>query len=478
MDVVLFALAIAVAGWGGLGVTLLLADRAPDGSPDQQPLGAVAVLCLSFLFGTALVSLSSFVIGVATGVTTRPVATVVCVAVGAAGVWVQRVAVAGWLRRLPRVRPSPIGAGVLIVSLLMTVTTWRFARRIMLGWDGLHIWEFKARLAFDHGGTVPAASFRDTTRMWSHVDYPQFLPLTETWVYGWLRRPDQEALVVLFPLFLLVACGLLWVGVRLLGTSRTVAPALAVVALLAIPFVTFGEGSASSGYADVPLATWFLAAVVFGIHHIRSGSAQSLRFAVAAAAVLPWVKREGTVLLGCFVVLLCLALVARRAVGMSRWSATWRSVVTVGGPGFAVFLMWRAYLAHVDVAPHAEYLPITFDRLRDNFDRTSVIANAVWEEATRWEQWSLLWPMVLLAAVVWAVRHRGVERVLLPGLVLVPIAVSCSVYYFSGWNPVIRHIEASLPRLMLQVAPVAVLLLALAVPARAPAMLEPQSPVD
>lgn len=462
MGAVLFALAIAVAGWGGLGVTLLLTDR----SPAREAVGTVAVLCLSLLFGFALVSIGSFGVGVTIGITTRAPVTLVCFVVGAVGVWVQRVSVLGWLRRLPHARPAPVPAAVLALAALMTAMVWRFGTRIMLGWDGLHIWEHKARMAFDNGGTVPVAYFRDTTRLWSHVDYPQFVPLTETWLYGWLRRPDQEALVAVFPLFFLLACGVLWVGARLLGPSRNLAPALAVIALATVPFVSFGEGSASSGYADFPLATFFLTAVVFGLHHVRTGSAQSLRFAVAAAAVLPWVKKEGAVLFGCFAVVLCAALIAQRATDTSRWSVTWRTIAKVAGPGFAVFLMWKAYLRHVDVAPYEEYLPVTFDRLRDNFDRTSVIASSLWAETTRWQQWSLLWPLAVVALVVWAVRHRGIERVLLPALVLAPIAVSCTVYYFSGWNPVVRHIEASLPRLLLQVAPVAVLSLALAVPRR------------
>lgn len=421
MGIVLFALAIAVAMWGGLGVTLLLADRGPE----REGLGTVATLCLSFLFGCALVTFASFGVGVATGLTTRPLVTVCCAGVGAAGVWVQRVAVRDWLRRLPLARPRAVPAGVLALALLMTFTVWRFATRLMLGWDGLHIWEFKARLAFDNGGTVPTAYFRDTTRLWSHLAYPQFVPLTETWVYGWLRRPDQSALAALFPLFFLAACGLLWVGARLLGTSRTLGPVVAVAGLVAVPFVSFGEGSASSGYADFPLATCFLAAVVFGLHHVRTGSAQSLRFAAVAAAVLPWVKQEGTVLFGVFTVLLCVVIVARRSEGTSRWSAFWRSAMTVGGPGGAVILLWRAYRAAVDVAPHPVYLPVTFDRWRDNLDRTPIILGAVWDETTNWQQWSLLWPLAVAAMVVWAVRHRGVERMLLPGLVLAPLGGWC-----------------------------------------------------
>jgi hypothetical protein len=218
MDVILFALAIAVAGWGGLGVTLLLADRATDRHTDQptqqQSLGVGG--------------------GAVPVVPVRHCARVVRVVLRGcrrrchhpAGGH-RRVSRGGGCRRLGAARRSAATCGCAAaacspqpdrppacssLTLLMTLTVWRFARRLVLGWDGLHIWEFKARLAFDNGGTVPAAYFRDVSRMWSHVDYPQYLPLTETWVYGWLRadrtkQPWWRAVPAVLPRGLWAAVG-------------------------------------------------------------------------------------------------------------------------------------------------------------------------------------------------------------------------------------------------------------------------------
>jgi hypothetical protein len=45
--------------------------------------------------------------------------------------------------------------------------------------------------------------------------------------------------------------------------------------------------------------------------------------------------------------------------------------------------------------------------------------------------------------------------------VLVPLGLASAAYVMSAWTPFEGHVEASLPRLVLQVTPVAVLLMAL-----------------
>lgn len=456
MGVVLLAVALAVAAWAGLGVVLLLADPVPG----RDPVGRVELLCLTVLYGLGAMTLLSFAVGVLTDLDTRAPVTVTCALIGAVGVWRRRELLRS------SVLAAPLGVGALATALAIGATSavvWWFARNQWLGWDGTLIWEFKAQLAFDNGGRIPPEYYRDPTRLWSHPSYPPFMPLTEVWVYGWWRGPHQQHLKALFPLFFVAAAGMLHAGCARLGGARRWVAVLAPLLLLAVPMVVFGEGGASSGYVDFPLAACFLAAVVHTIHYARTGSAQSLRFAGTLAALLPWVKQEGLVLFGTVALMLLVASIARRS-SPAQWGSVRLAALWAVGPGVLVLATWRLYLRHIDAELYDEYLPFTLGTLRTNADRTSTIAGSLWDEVQRWDRWSLLWPMMLLATVLWVMRTKGVARVLLPAMVVLPIALDSFVYYFSGWDPVSRHIDASLPRLLLQVAPVAVLTIAITAP--------------
>ncbi|MDO9175355.1 MAG: hypothetical protein Q7V62_11170, partial [Actinomycetota bacterium] len=101
MGVVLFAVALAVAAWAGLGVVLLLADPVPD----RDPFGRVELLCLTLLYGLGVMTLLSFAVGALTDVNTRAPVTAMCALIGAAGVWRRREL----LRASVRLRPLGLG---------------------------------------------------------------------------------------------------------------------------------------------------------------------------------------------------------------------------------------------------------------------------------------------------------------------------------------------------------------------------------
>jgi hypothetical protein len=50
-----------------------------------------------------------------------------------------------------------------------------------LGHDGFAIWDLKARIAYLNGGAIPLSYFFDSTRIWSHPEYPLCLPLVQAW---------------------------------------------------------------------------------------------------------------------------------------------------------------------------------------------------------------------------------------------------------------------------------------------------------
>jgi hypothetical protein len=75
----------------------------------------------------------------------------------------------------------------------------------------------------------------------------------------------------------------------------------------------------------------------------------------------------------------------------------------------------------------------------------------------------LTWVGFALAIVYLLLTKRKGIALLCLWLAAVPTAVFCGTYLFSSWADFTRHVDSSLPRLMLQVAPVALLAIGLAI---------------
>src|SRR4051794_26300973 len=127
-----------------------------------------------------------------------------------------------------------------------------------LGWDGLLNWEVKARYAFLNGGVLPPAYFSSETHVITHPAYPLLIPLTELWLYLWMGEANQFWIKLIFPLYYAAGAILLAITARHLTNSRWPG-LLAAVLFFFIPFLSTAPGSATGGYADVPLSVLYLA---------------------------------------------------------------------------------------------------------------------------------------------------------------------------------------------------------------------------
>ena len=163
-------------------------------------------------------------------------------------------------------------------------------------WDAWMNWDMRARMIF-LGGSAWRTAFA-AELPWSHPDYPVLVPslVVRTWLYAGTATLLGPALVA--ATFAFTAVALL---VTALGALR--APShgyLAGLVLLATPFFI---RHATSLYADVPLAFFFLATVVCLALDDQSGVPTG-RFAVLAgffAGLAMWTKNEGLLFTGCVI---------------------------------------------------------------------------------------------------------------------------------------------------------------------------------
>jgi hypothetical protein len=343
---------------------------------------------------------------------------------------------------------------LLCLSLLLVfLAAWVSSLRAM-GWDGLFNWEFKARIAFLNGGAIPLSFYSDPTRPWTHPEYPLLLPLAEAWLYGWMGRADQEMAQLLFLIFFAAALGLLYASVSRFCHRPAQVAAPTAMTLLAPQLIFGGQGGVSSGYADFPLAVFYLAAGALLFEYYEEGDAGLLLPFGLLAGTLPWIKKEGAILWSCLIAMAMIRVIQRR---------DWRRAAPAVAPGLAVLIGWRIFLVIAKPSSGEEFLPVTPSTLRSNLWRAPQIARAVMDEMLSWRHWGPLWVAVVVAALFLIANRRRVGRVILPAAVFLPVALYAGAYIFTGWDFLV-HLNNSFPRLLIHVSLLAILMVAVAAP--------------
>jgi len=172
--------------------------------------------------------------------------------------------------------------------------------------------------------------------------------------------------------------------------------------------------------------------------------------------LLPWIKRDGTVLWACLVAI-------GAVVGWRR--RTLFPVLLANAPGLVVVCGWKVFTTCMHVSASKDFLPAQPTTFFANVDRLSLVAVFLLRESVNCARWSLLWPAVFVA--LWQLARDSRSQALastLAASIFLPTACFAGVYCFSAWPDIWLHISTSFPRLLIDVAPVASLAVALALP--------------
>ena len=418
---------------GGFGVTLfILRGRAR--------INLAECCCLSWVFGTGMVSLLLWVLGTfCSGSLLVAVVTAGGVGVGLIGAGMIGRSGAKLFLPIPRNPLEWILLGILMTQI--GIMFW-IAMNRTLGWDGLVMWESKARFAFLSHNVLPA-HYYNSGRGLTHPEYPLGIPLTELWLYIWMGEAHQLWLKTLFPVFYAVGVvQLAIISARL--TARRWVGGLAAVLFFFVPHETVGGGSATIGYVDFPLSILYLTVVGYLLLALKDNSGRSFLVYLVSLALLPWFKREGAILW------LIAALAGAAFIFMRRKHRLWLLALL---PGAFVVLGWSIYLRaiHADI-PH-EFVPVTFANLMDNAGRFIPIWQALLSDATNQQAWGLFWLLAVIATASLFGRFRQMDCAILLWSVLIPVLAYSSIYIFSAAPDYVVHIKLSLPRLLMQVVP-------------------------
>lgn len=428
----------------GFGVALILRQ--------SRQWNIIECVCVSWLLGTGIVTLLLWIGGIfLSGTGLRVSIALVCAILGGIGFGRARKAQVRFVLPMPRNMIEWLLVAFIIFELI-NITQFSFENA--LGWDGLIVWEIKARYAFLNGGVIPQTYFTNPSGIASHPEYPLCIPLSELWLYLWMGAPHQFWAKTIFPIFYCVGAILLAIVSTRIAGKRWIGLLIGVL-LFFVPYITSGVDAVVVGYVDFPLSIFYLAAIGYLVSFLKTNDFAFFRLYAASASLLPWLKREGAILF--LVCGFCATVVI-----LSR-KLSWRSFAFVIPPAI-ISISWQVYLQKMHVLSSRDFLPVTWAAFSANLDRVLPILRATIFEMTQFFHWSLLWLLVAIALVYLVFRLRDAGILVVAMAIILPIAAYAFTYVFSTWPDYFFHMATSFPRLLLQVVPVAWLAIALALP--------------
>jgi hypothetical protein len=423
----------------GGGITALLLSR-------KGTINLLEWFCLAWLFGVCAISFLIWLAGnFCAGALLQSLVGGIAVVFAVLG-----------RRRLFRLHgritiPKPHGVCEWLLAALLAaqiaIICW-VSLKHTLGWDGLLVWEIKARYAFLNGGVLPDAYFQGPGRSFSHPDYPLAIPFTQLWLYVWLGEANQFWAKIIFPIFYSVGALLLaLLGARITG-RRWVGLLLAVL-LFFVPQASFSTGSAIVGYADFPLAVFYLSSVGYLLCALRSEDAgASLPVLAGCLACLPWIKNEGAILWAVVAGVVAVLILAGRIP---------RRYLLALFPGLVVALAWRIFLWTLSAPSTSDFLSINKETALANFQRLPSIYRVILAEVSTGQDWGIFWAVAALAFLFLIFRWRYLTERLLMVFIALPVALYSFTYVFSSWPHYLDHVASSIPRLLMQLVPVTML---------------------
>lgn len=316
----------------------------------------------------------------------------------------------------PRRRVNAVQVICLLFALCLAATVLRNSQQLPLAGDARQIWGYKAKIIYYE--SLYSEDFRSATQLHQHPNYPLLVPIIEAYCYALAGGVDDLRVKMLFPVFYICLLMALYAEAR-----RHAGPVLAPV--LAAAFAAFypltynmrglGEGSASSGYADVPLTFFYTTGAILLLRWLsaRGGEGRTLFAGGAMLAAAAFTKNEGLPLAALACVAAIFVLLVRR---VSRRELI--PLLLMCAAVLAVLLPWLIWRAGLPVIDEDYPSRLTFEGIRYGLaNHAGAILKYSVDRSTPLrttggfkppDAWSLFWPALAAACSLYIVRcFRG-----------------------------------------------------------------------
>jgi hypothetical protein len=206
-------------------------------------------------------------------------------------------------------------------------------------------------------------------------------------------------------------------------------------------------GSATGGYADMPLAA-VVAAVAAASLRTRADALSWRSPAPWLLGALTTVKSEGMVLFGIGLGVLALQALAQRA----RIPAGASSALAPLVPFVATRVVQGTLVRAADIT----FAPVGSLRLETILIRGPWIVSGMFHWLLNFRLWGVLWPAFAVAFLIVARTAPRSGAMPVAAAALVAVLVDGSLFLYTNWGDGRLHLDQAFPRLLAQVAPLAV----------------------
>jgi hypothetical protein len=440
---------LLTAGGAGLVHLLSLPDR-----DERNPLHAG----WCFLVGSAIAAFLLHVPLAIDGSITKKAFLIVVSLFLALAMWpglahVRKVGIERFLG-LDLARGLPVSMRVIVAALVLLSISVAFEP--FSGWDERAVYGLKARVLF-HEGSVRVEEFTDSDNVHFQARYPLLVPLLEASLLTIKDSADDLFLKLLFVLY-----GLSLVLLVADEASRLDGPRVGAFwgfILMTTPFLIGpGDGHGMTGGADLPLAAYATgAAVLLGRTFARPAPGVSILAGVLVGAAL-MTKQEGIIW----------ALAFAFALALAQWRRTTatpallaREAAAVAAPALLFFAVSIAARRWIPSSIWSDRYGIVFslDWLSQLASRPLEIAPYVLRELGGWQNWGWGWLLVLCGLVV--LRRPRLSPVIFfwRTLGITVFAAFLATFVVTPYH-VHWHLATAFRRLLLQLFPLAILILA------------------
>lgn len=342
-----------------------------------------------------------------------------------------------------------------------------------LAWDAWNVWIGKAKAWYFAGSMQPIVSLDAwiaaapgealNTIAWN---YPDALSRHALWLTSAAGAWDEGSIHLAWPLAW-AALGLACFGYLGLAGCRTPLALAATAGLLTLPMLT--AHAALAGYADLWLAAALMLAALHAARALRQRTLKNIAAALLFAALLPAVKTEGGVWLGCLLAAALLAALPVRVrwMGLGAGLALWLLALPWGGLRLPVPGLGLARLGWAEIElPRYGTLPLTLRPVLDEFVQAMFLL----------PNWSLLWYLApLLMTLRWRALVATRERTTLGIFLGLGYAFPFVLFFLTDAAAWAENFT-SLNRVLLHIVPISVVWLALAWSTPAPRDTAPSRP--
>lgn len=336
---------------------------------------------------------------------------------------------------------APLSKLEWVIAALMAVGLITAVARVMLlplDWDGWAIWQLKAKAIAD--GSL-RQQLTDPAYIWSHQDYPLLVPYHTVWLAGGFH---EEAAQWGGFLFLLDLLALFYWAARERLPRLWALSGCAVI--LSWPLVM---KHTASGFADLPLAAYALGAIYFlAQRNLRAG------LPLLAGAVMT--KNEGVFTLAAALLLTTWLAASAGKRDRPGWVRSMAVAVTGGAVFGAWALIRRRWGVPSDMIDPGYWQGNVLAELPH---RLGVIARGFLSQALRvgpqYPGWGFAWLMAIPGLAQSVRKGLGVTA---PYWLLAAVhcAGAAAAYLVTPLDPAL-HLDRSLDRLLLHIAPAVLL---------------------